>query len=197
MKQSTGWERSTPHPHSAGSHTLALPIRPRKSWPPSSMHFVRFLKTVKPDGLGIVGGETAYHVLERLGARRLEVFQRQAEVIACSRIVDGVMDGRRFVMQGRISGARGRRSPNAFPSHRKEGLTMKPILGITMGDAAGIGPEIILKSFRAHRRTFRSLPSLGDWQRGRNAILRQKTWNRHAHARHLFAPGGGFRWQGA
>jgi len=27
---------------------------------------------------------------------------------------------------------------------------MKPILGITMGDAAGIGPEIVLKSFRNH-----------------------------------------------
>jgi 4-hydroxythreonine-4-phosphate dehydrogenase len=31
---------------------------------------------------------------------------------------------------------------------------MKPILGITMGDAAGIGPEIILKSFRNHRELF-------------------------------------------
>jgi 4-hydroxythreonine-4-phosphate dehydrogenase len=31
---------------------------------------------------------------------------------------------------------------------------MKPILGITMGDAAGIGPEIILKSFRRHPELF-------------------------------------------
>ena len=31
---------------------------------------------------------------------------------------------------------------------------MKPILGITMGDAAGIGPEIILKSFRHHPELF-------------------------------------------
>lgn len=31
---------------------------------------------------------------------------------------------------------------------------MKPILGITMGDAAGIGPEIILKSFHNHRELF-------------------------------------------
>jgi len=31
---------------------------------------------------------------------------------------------------------------------------MKPILGITMGDAAGIGPEIILKSFRLHPELF-------------------------------------------
>jgi 4-hydroxythreonine-4-phosphate dehydrogenase len=31
---------------------------------------------------------------------------------------------------------------------------MKPTLGITMGDAAGIGPEIILKSFHNHRELF-------------------------------------------
>jgi 4-hydroxythreonine-4-phosphate dehydrogenase len=31
---------------------------------------------------------------------------------------------------------------------------MKPILGITIGDAAGIGPEIILTSFRKHRELF-------------------------------------------
>ena len=31
---------------------------------------------------------------------------------------------------------------------------MKPILGITIGDAAGIGPEIILKSFHRHKELF-------------------------------------------
>lgn len=58
------------------------------------------LETVKPDGLGIIGGETAYHALRRLAAERLEVFERQAEVIACSRIVGGMMDGCRFVCKG-------------------------------------------------------------------------------------------------
>jgi 4-hydroxythreonine-4-phosphate dehydrogenase len=33
-------------------------------------------------------------------------------------------------------------------------MIVKPILGITMGDAAGIGPEIILRSFRNHRELF-------------------------------------------
>ena len=33
-------------------------------------------------------------------------------------------------------------------------MAIKPILGITMGDAAGIGPEIVLKSFRNHRELF-------------------------------------------
>src|SRR5271169_3907569 len=31
---------------------------------------------------------------------------------------------------------------------QREGRVMKPVLGITMGDAAGIGPELILKAFR-------------------------------------------------
>jgi uncharacterized protein YgbK (DUF1537 family) len=52
------------------------------------------------DGLGIIGGETAYHTLRHLAAQRLEVFERQSEVIARSRIVGGVMDGCRFVCKG-------------------------------------------------------------------------------------------------
>jgi uncharacterized protein YgbK (DUF1537 family) len=52
------------------------------------------------DGLAVIGGETAYQLLRRLGARRLEVFQQKAEVIACSRIAGGVMDGCRFVSKG-------------------------------------------------------------------------------------------------
>ncbi len=58
------------------------------------------LERIKPDGLGIIGGETAYHTLRRLVAERLEVLARQAEVIACSRIVGGVMNGCRFVCKG-------------------------------------------------------------------------------------------------
>jgi len=55
---------------------------------------------VNPDGLGVIGGETAYQLLNRLGARRLEVFECQAEVIASSRIAGGIMDGCRFVSKG-------------------------------------------------------------------------------------------------
>ena len=58
------------------------------------------LKRINPDGLGIIGGETAYHVLQRLGARWLEVYRRHAEVIACSRIGGGILDGRPLVCKG-------------------------------------------------------------------------------------------------
>jgi uncharacterized protein YgbK (DUF1537 family) len=55
---------------------------------------------LNPDGWAVIGGETAYQLLRRLGARRLDVIQRQAEVIAISRIAGGVMDGCRFVSKG-------------------------------------------------------------------------------------------------
>ena len=61
---------------------------------------VALLKEINPDGLGIIGGETAYHVLQRLGAQWLEVYRRHAEVIACSRIVGGFLDGRPLVCKG-------------------------------------------------------------------------------------------------
>jgi uncharacterized protein YgbK (DUF1537 family) len=53
-----------------------------------------------PDGWAVIGGETAYQLLRRLGVRCLEVLERKAEVIASSRIVGGVMDGCRFVSKG-------------------------------------------------------------------------------------------------
>jgi uncharacterized protein YgbK (DUF1537 family) len=55
---------------------------------------------LNPDGLAVIGGETAFELLRRLGARRLDVLAHQAEVIACSRIAGGVMDSCRFVSKG-------------------------------------------------------------------------------------------------
>ncbi len=63
-------------------------------------HLVAIQKQYHPDGLGVIGGETAYHFLNRLGVRGLEVFGSHAEVIASSKIVGGPMDGCRFVSKG-------------------------------------------------------------------------------------------------
>ena len=52
------------------------------------------------DGLAVIGGETAYELLRRLGARRLDVLRSHAEVIADSRINGGSMDGCRFISKG-------------------------------------------------------------------------------------------------
>lgn len=63
------------------------------------------LKQIEPDGLGIVGGETACRLLQRLGAKRLDVYQQQAEVIACARISGGRMHGCPMVSKGGSVGA--------------------------------------------------------------------------------------------
>jgi hypothetical protein len=52
------------------------------------------------DGLTVIGGETAYQLLRRMGARHLDIFEQRAEVIATSRIAGGVLDGCRFVSKG-------------------------------------------------------------------------------------------------
>jgi uncharacterized protein YgbK (DUF1537 family) len=61
---------------------------------------VALSEKIDTDGLGIIGGETAYHLLFRLGAHELEVHRRDAEVIACSRIGGGILDGCPLVCKG-------------------------------------------------------------------------------------------------
>ena len=56
--------------------------------------------TIKPDGLGIVGGETAYHVLRRLGVNRLQVIGQMDEVISCGVMADGLLEFRPFALKG-------------------------------------------------------------------------------------------------
>ena len=56
----------------------------------------QLLNKINPDGLG----ETAYHLLSRLGAKQLEVFSRHGEVIAYSRILGGALDGCPLVCKG-------------------------------------------------------------------------------------------------
>lgn len=60
----------------------------------------RLRERFNSDGLAVIGGETAYQLLVRLGARRLHVFRSQDEVIAISKISGGAMDGCRFVSKG-------------------------------------------------------------------------------------------------
>ena len=58
------------------------------------------LERLDPDGLGIIGGETAYHVLRRLGVSRLQVVGRRNEVISCGTAWDGLLRNRPFAMKG-------------------------------------------------------------------------------------------------
>jgi len=54
---------------------------------------VGMIDTIRPDGLGIVGGQTAYLLMSQLGVSRLTVGGRMAEVIARGVMVDGTMAG--------------------------------------------------------------------------------------------------------
>ena len=60
----------------------------------------RLIRRMGFDGLAIVGGETAYHLFRRLGATRLDVSGRVAEVVARGAIADGLMAGRPFASKG-------------------------------------------------------------------------------------------------
>jgi len=67
----------------------------------------RFMKAVsqimelhKPDGLGIIGGETAFALLDRLKGRRLSVMGRAEEVVSLGAMVDGTLAGRPMATKG-------------------------------------------------------------------------------------------------
>ena len=100
--------RETINPHANAPILISiLPSRPSGSAHSPELILDRFVAAccalmarVKPDGLGVIGGETAYYLLRSLAAQHLEVFDRQAEVIACSRVIGGVMNGHRLVCKG-------------------------------------------------------------------------------------------------
>ena len=86
---------------------LALRLAPR----PGSLEradplagFVRAMVAavleLAPDGLGIIGGETAYGLLRGLGAGQLAVYGRLSEVIACGAVASGSLAGRRLATKG-------------------------------------------------------------------------------------------------
>jgi D-threonate/D-erythronate kinase len=68
----------------------------RKTIPSSKLldYFVEFtvdiLKRNIFDGIGIIGGQTAYELLQKLGITRLAVQSRIDNVLACGRILDGI-----------------------------------------------------------------------------------------------------------
>ncbi|QUN32155.1 4-hydroxythreonine-4-phosphate dehydrogenase PdxA (plasmid) [Cupriavidus sp. KK10] len=113
------------------------------------------------------GGETARALLSAMGIAQLEVIEE---------VEDGVpllladMHGRSALPVITKAGGFGRPDTlyNAWQrlvamqkadaqaprqSSKKEAMTYRPVIGITMGDAAGVGPEIIMKSL-AHASVY-------------------------------------------
>ena len=62
---------------------------------------------IKPDGLGIIGGETAFHLLRALGTTRMDVYGRIEEVMTSGVLYDGFLAGCRCVTKGGSVGSTG------------------------------------------------------------------------------------------
>jgi uncharacterized protein YgbK (DUF1537 family) len=55
---------------------------------------------IRPDGLAIIGGETAFHLLQALNTTRMDVYGRMGEVMTRGVLYDGFLAGCRFVTKG-------------------------------------------------------------------------------------------------
>lgn len=100
-------------------------------------------------GVVATGGETAMALLARLNVRSLEVVGEAAPLTPLLRVQGGTWDGLPWVTK---SGALG--PPSALlaatraihASSTGRPTAELPLLGITMGDPCGVGPEIIVKA---------------------------------------------------
>lgn len=129
------------------------------------------------------GGETARAMLSRMGVQRLAA---ASEIDTGVPLMRARYHGRTFPVVTKAGGFgqpdtlyRAWRqlaarptgpAPAASPSTGEEAMTYRPVIGITMGDAAGVGPEIIMKSL-ARREVYDGCRPLviGDARRLRDA----------------------------
>ncbi|WP_322052946.1 4-hydroxythreonine-4-phosphate dehydrogenase PdxA [Paraburkholderia bannensis] len=134
-------------------------------------------------GLIATGGETARALLSAMGIASLEVIE---EVEGGVPLLVGAHDGRRLPVVTKAGGfgqpetlyrawrrlvvlQQADASAPRQPSE-EEAMTYRPVIGITMGDAAGVGPEIIMKSL-AHASVYEQCRPvvIGDATRLRDA----------------------------
>lgn len=115
----------------------------------------------------VTGGETARALLSAMGVRSLAVVEELESGVALLVADEGECRGLPVVTKAGGFGEpdtlyRAWRRLVAFreegalasPSFtEEETMTYRPVIGITMGDAAGVGPEIIMKSL-AHRSVY-------------------------------------------
>jgi 4-phospho-D-threonate 3-dehydrogenase / 4-phospho-D-erythronate 3-dehydrogenase len=122
---------------------------------------------VHAEALLVTGGETARALLSAMGVRSLGVVDELESGVALLVVHEGECRGLPVVTKAGGFGApdtlyRAWRRLVAFREERalaspsfteEETMTYRPVIGITMGDAAGVGPEIIMKSL-AHRSVY-------------------------------------------
>jgi 4-hydroxythreonine-4-phosphate dehydrogenase len=105
----------------------------------------RLCTLAKPAGLAVTGGGTGVEVLAALEARQVEIVEPLEENVPLCRVGDGPFAGLPLVTK---AGALGSLEVFTKAVDRLGGATQgrRPLLGITMGDPCGIGPEVIVKA---------------------------------------------------
>lgn len=109
----------------------------------------RILEAANPVGLVLTGGETAEHVVRHLECQGTVIVDEVLDGVAKAAILGGVYDGLPIIVKpgafgdrdGLMTSTRALRSGQVHMPVSGE----RPILGITIGDPNGIGPEIIVK----------------------------------------------------
>lgn len=110
----------------------------------------RVCEAQPPAGLVVTGGETAGHAVQRLGAWGARIVGRLDDGVAIASLAGGPHDGLPVVVKpggfggedGLFASIRALKPARAVSARTAE----RPVLGITIGDPNGVGPEIIAKT---------------------------------------------------
>ncbi|MFV8604300.1 4-hydroxythreonine-4-phosphate dehydrogenase PdxA [Ralstonia pseudosolanacearum] len=153
------------------------------------LHFCRRLASLlapalpHAGGLIATGGETARAVLSTAGVDALHLSDEiesgmpllHARLTGVGRVLPVVTKAGGFGTPGSLHAAWRRLIETAASTPLKgtHAMTYRPVIGITMGDAAGVGPEIIMKAL-THRAVYEQCRPLviGDTARLRDAAQR-------------------------
>ena len=153
------------------------------------LHFCRRLATLlapalpHAGGLIATGGETARAVLSTAGIDALQLTDEiepglpllHARLTGVGRALPVVTKAGGFGAPGSLHAAWQRliKTAAGTPPKGTHAMTYRPVIGITMGDAAGVGPEIIMKAL-THRAVYEQCRPLviGDTARLRDAAQR-------------------------
>ena len=106
----------------------------------------RVISAYRPATLVVSGGWTAISVARELGATSAEILGEVATAVPVCKLIGGPFDGLTIVTKGGALGDRDallRVVQKEIPMVDVQSL---PLLGITMGDPCGVGPEVIAKA---------------------------------------------------
>eukprot|EP00041_Stephanoeca_diplocostata_P009464 m.145903 g.145903 ORF g.145903 m.145903 type:complete len:783 (+) comp17748_c0_seq1:96-2444(+) len=105
------------------------------------------LKTVRTSGVFLTGGELAATVLQDLHATALIITGSVETGVAKCKVIGGDIAGSQVVTKGGAMGTENSMVDGVKAMRDAVYLGVaKPILGVTMGDPCGVGPEIIAKA---------------------------------------------------